>query len=390
MKVSQVLVLGAMSAFGPLCIDLYLPAFPTLAKDLDASSVQVQLTITTCLLGLAVGQLVAGPLSDRFGRRRPLLVGVALFVLASLLCAVAPDTTTLLLARGLQGLAGSAGIVIAWAVARDLYSGPELVRFFALLLLVNGVTPILAPSLGAQLLEVMDWRGLFAVLAGVGVLMLLSAVRWLPETLPVARRREGGVRVALGTYRRLLGEGSFVAVLLTSGLVFGALFVYIAGSSFLLQESYGLSVKQFALAFGGNAVGLIVAAQVTARIVGRVGARRLLGIGVAQAVVGGVFLLGAVCADAPVGVVLVALLVTVSSIGVVAPTAAALALADHAGVAGSASALLGVSNYVAGSVLAPLSGLGGPRTFALVLLLGPCLAAASFQRARPRAVMLET
>lgn len=388
MKISQVLVLGAMSAFGPLCIDLYLPAFPALAEDLDASSVNVQLTITTCLLGLAVGQLVAGPLSDRFGRRRPLLVGVGLFVFASLLCAMAPDTPTLLIARGLQGLAGSAGIVIARAVARDLYSGPELVRFFSLLLLVNGVTPILAPTLGAQLLRVMDWRGLFGVLAGVGVVLWFAVLRWLPETLPAARRQDGGVRAALTTYRRLLGERSFVTVLLTSGLVFGALFVYIAGSSFLLQETYGLSAQEFALAFGANAAGLIVAAQITGRIVGRVGARRLLGIGVLQSVLGGLFLLAAVLVDAPVAVILAALLVTVSSIGVVAPTAAALALADHAHVAGSASALLGVANYLLGSLLAPLSGLGGPTTFALVLLIGPCLAVASFRRGRPGAVML--
>jgi DHA1 family bicyclomycin/chloramphenicol resistance-like MFS transporter len=388
-KASQFLVLGAMSAFGPLCIDLYLPAFPTLAGDLDASSVQVQLTVTTCLVGLAGGQLVAGPLSDRFGRKRPLLVGVGLFVLASLLCSVAPDTTTLLVARGLQGVAGSAGIVIARAVARDLYSGPELVRFFSLLMLVNGVTPILAPSLGAQLLEVMDWRGLFVVLAGVGLVMLLSAVVWLPETLPPAGRREGGVRDALVTYRRLLGEGSFVAVLLTSGLVFGALFVYIGGSSFLLQESYGLSAQQYALAFGLNACGLIATAQVTARLVARAGARRLLGLGVLQAVTGGLFLLVGVVADAPVGVVLAALFVTVSSVGVVAPTGAALALADHAAVAGSASALLGVANYLLGSLLAPLSGLGGRLAFATVLLAGPCLAALCFQRARPRPVMLE-
>lgn len=390
MKAGQFLVLGAMSAFGPLCIDLYLPAFPSLAGDLNASSVQVQLTVTTCLVGLAGGQLVAGPLSDRFGRKRPMLVGVALFVLASLLCSVAPDTTTLLLARGLQGVAGSAGIVIARAVARDLYAGPELVRFFSLLMLVNGVTPILAPSLGAQLLEVMDWRGLFVVLAGVGVVLLLSAVVWLPETLPRARRRDGGVRDALVTYRRLLEDGSFVAVLLTSGLVFGALFVYIGGSSFLLQESYGLSAQQYALAFGLNAAGLIATAQVTARLVARVGARRLLGLGVLQAVAGGLLLLAAVVSDAPVGAVLVALFVTVSSVGVVAPTGAALALADHAAVAGSASALLGVANYLLGSLLAPLSGLGGRVAFAVVLLAGPCLAAVCFQRARPRAVMLET
>lgn len=389
MKVSQVLVLGAMSAFGPLSIDLYLPAFPVLADDLRASPSLVQLTVTTCLLGLAGGQLVAGPVSDRFGRKRPLLVGVGLFVVASLLCAAAPGTTTLLLARALQGLTGSAGIVIARAVARDLYDGPELVRFFSLLLLVNGLTPILAPSLGAQLLGYTSWRGLFVVLAGVGVVMWVSVAVWLPETLPAPARREGGVRDALATYRRLLGERSFVAVLLTSGFVFGALFVYIAGSSFLLQDSYGLSARQFALAFGLNAAGLIAAAQVTARLVQRAGPRRLLGVGVLQAVAGGLLLLSAISLDASVLFVLAALLVTVSAVGVVAPTGAALALADHAAVAGSASALLGVANYLLGSLLAPLSGLGGRTVFAAVLLVGPLLAAVCFVRSRPRPVMLE-
>jgi DHA1 family bicyclomycin/chloramphenicol resistance-like MFS transporter len=209
-RLKWVLVLGSLTTFGPLSLDLYLPAFPLIARDFHSSVSRVQLTLTACLMGLALGQLVAGPLSDRFGRKRPLLIGVVGYGLASLLCAVAPDITTLTAARLLQGLTGSAGIVIARAVARDLHSGPALARLFALLMLVTGLAPILGPTLGAQVLRFTSWHGIFVVLAGIGAALALVVLLLLPETLPPAARRDGGVASTVRTFGLLLRDRTFV------------------------------------------------------------------------------------------------------------------------------------------------------------------------------------
>lgn len=364
-------VLGALSAFGPLSLDMYLPAFPTLARDLHAGASQVQLTITACLAGLALGQLVAGPLSDRFGRRPPLLAGVAAYGVASLLCALAPDVATLTGLRVVQGLAGSAGIVLARAVARDLHSGAALARFFALLMLVNGAAPILAPLLGAQVLTVTSWRGVFVLLAVIGAALWLAVLVVLPETLPVERRHTGGVVATVRTFGVLLHDRLFVGCALTAGFVLGAMFAYISGSSFVLQDVYGLSQQQFALVFGSNAAGLIAASQVSARRVRTVPPQRLLGAGVVVSVTGATGLLLAVQLGAGLVGVLPSLFLVVTAVGLVGPNATALALADHPQVAGSASALLGLGQYAVGGLVAPLVGLAGEDS------LSACIATCS-------------
>jgi DHA1 family bicyclomycin/chloramphenicol resistance-like MFS transporter len=374
-ELSLVLVLGALSAFGPLSLDMYLPAFPVLAKDFGASASQVQLTITSCLVGLALGQLIAGPLSDRFGRKRPLLVGVAAYALASLLCAFAPDIWTFTAIRVVQGLAGSAGIVVARAVVRDLHSGPALARFFALLMLVNGLAPILAPLLGAQVLRFTTWRGVFVVLAVIGLLIWTAVLLVLPETLPPERRHGGGMAETVGTFGTLLRERTFVGYALSAGFVMGAMFAYIAGSSFVLQEVYGLSPQQFALVFGTNAAGLIAASQVSARLVRRISPRSLLRTGIATSATGGIALLACVLGHVGLVGVLASLFLVVASVGLVAPNAAALALADHPRNAGSASALLGLGQYLVGGLLAPLVGLDGERSLAW-LIAGSAVSAA--------------
>jgi DHA1 family bicyclomycin/chloramphenicol resistance-like MFS transporter len=377
-ELTFVLVLGALSAFGPLSLDMYLPAFPALAADLGSSASQVQLTITTCLVGLAVGQLIAGPLSDRFGRKRPLLIGVAAYALASVLCALAPDVWTLNGMRAVQGLAGSAGIVIARAVVRDLHSGPDLARFFALLMLVNGLAPILAPVVGAQVLRVTSWRGVFVVLAVIGVLIWLAVLLALPESLPPERRQGGGIVGTLGTFGTLLRDRAFVGYTLSSGFVLGAMFAYIAGSSFVLQQVYGLSAQQFAVVFGSNAAGLILASQVSAVLVRRVPSRTLLAVGTALATTGGLALLACVLAGSGLVGILPSLFLMVSSVGLVGPNAAALALADHPRQAGSASALLGLGQYVLGGLVAPLVGVAGETSLAWVAATCTVLAALLF------------
>ncbi|MCU1587141.1 MAG: hypothetical protein JWN31_634 [Frankiales bacterium] len=370
-----VLVLGSLTTFGPLALDLYLPAFPLIARDFHASASQVQLTFTACLLGLGVGQLAIGPLSDRFGRKRPLLMAISVYVAASALCAVAPTTPALTGARLLQGLAASAGIVTARAVARDLHSGPALARLFATLMLVTGVAPILGPSVGSEVLRLTSWHGMFLVLGGVGALLGVLVLFVLPETLPPERRQAGGISSTVQTFGRLLTERPFLGYALTAGFVLGGMFSYIGGSSFVLQDVYGLSPQQFSFVFGGNGIALIAMSQVSGHLVRTVPAGRLLRAGVLVNTTGGVALLVSVLVGAPLPFVLLSLLLVVVSVGLVTPNATALALADHPTIAGSAAALLGLGQYAIGCVLAPLTGLAGETSFAWVIA-GSALTAA--------------
>jgi len=228
-------VLGTLAGFGPLSIDMYLPALPDLAKNFQASQSLVQLSLTSFLLGLSSGQLLAGPISDIRGRRMPLLVGLALYFVVSLLCVFSPSIWVLIGLRFLQGLAGSAGIVISRAVVRDLYSGPELTKFFALLALVNGVAPILAPVVGAQLLKMVPWQGVFVVLSLVGLVMFFVVLFGLPETLEDDRKSAGGVRNTVSTFRKLIVDRSFIGYALAQGLVSAGMFAYISGSPFVVS-----------------------------------------------------------------------------------------------------------------------------------------------------------
>jgi DHA1 family bicyclomycin/chloramphenicol resistance-like MFS transporter len=351
-------LLGALSAFGPLSMDLYLPALPSLEADLGAGQSAAQLTLTAVSLGLAVGQLVAGPLSDRLGRRGPALVGVGAYAVASLLCAVSPSVWVLSGIRLLQGVAGAAGIVLARAIVRDRFEGAEAARAFALLASIMGAAPVLAPVLGAQLLRFTDWRGVFVALTGVGLLLLAASLWRLPETLPPERRTAGGLRATVRTGRVLLSQRAFLAAVLGQGLGFAVLFTYISGSSFVLQSGYGLSAQQFSLVFAGNGVGIVLAGQLSRLLVRRVGARSLLRTGLAVEALGSALLVTAALAGWGLSVVLGALWVVVSANGLVLPNATALAMADAARMAGTASALVGVSQFAIAGLGAPLAGLG--------------------------------
>jgi len=357
------LVLGGLTAFGPLSIDMYLPAMPLMAGDLHAADATVQLTLTSFVLGLAIGQLVIGPLSDSLGRRRPLLAGLALYVVGSLLCAIAPTSGVLIAARALQAVGAAAGLVIARASVRDLFSGVAMARFFSTLMLVNGVAPVLAPVLGAQLLGWTSWRGVFVTLAVIGALLLAVVALLLPESLPEGLRSPARPGAVLRTYARLLTQRSFVGYALASGLMFAAMFAYISGSSFALQGVYGLSPQQFSLVFGLNGVGIIAMGGVNRRLVGRVSEHTLLLAGLSIAAAAGLGVLAAVVFHLGLVGLLVPLFLLVSTVGMVMPNATSLALADQARSAGAASALLGVLQFVIGGGLAtPLVGLGGPGT----------------------------
>jgi DHA1 family bicyclomycin/chloramphenicol resistance-like MFS transporter len=353
------LLLGCLSTFGPLCMDMYLPGLPAMADDLGASTSAAQLTLTACLAGLATGQLLIGPLSDTHGRRRPLLAGLLAFTAASLLCAAAPSVLTLTLLRYVQGVAGAAGIVIARAIVRDVAEGDAAARAFARLMLVSGLAPILAPVLGGQVLRVTDWRGVFGVLAGLGLLLALVTWRALPETHAPERRREGGVRETTSVFATLLRDRTFLACTLACGLSFAAMFAYIAGSPFVLQDVYGVSPQTFSLLFAVNAFGILLGSQTSGRLIGRVAPDRLLAIGVRTAAAGAVGLLLVSLLQVGLLAVLVCLFAVVASIGLILPNASAIGMAGHPETAGSASALLGLSQYAFGALAAPLVGVAG-------------------------------
>jgi MFS transporter, DHA1 family, multidrug resistance protein len=383
-RASLVWILAPLSAFGPLSIDMYLPALPSVARDLDTSASVAQLTLTACLAGLAAGQLLAGPLSDALGRRRPLLAGVACYAAASALCVAAPGIWALLGLRLLQGLAGAAAIVIARAIVRDLYDGNELARFFALLLIVNGAAPIAAPIIGAQLLRVTSWRGVFAVLAVIGAALFTVAACWLPETLPAARRHRGGVGGLLRDGGRMITDRQFTGYALASGLAFGAMFAYISGSPFVLQAKFGISPQLFSLIFAINGLGIIGAGLLSRRLIGRRSPRELLTVGLTGSAGGGIVLLAAALLALGLPVILPALFVMVASVGFILPNATALALARYARQAGSASAVVGVAQFAIGAAAAPLVGVAGPRTD-LPMAVVICVLGVSARLSRPRA-----
>ena len=363
-------MLGALSMFGPITTDLYLPGLPDVGDELGVAPSQVQVTLTACLIGLALGQAIAGPLSDSLGRRRPLLVGLALFVLASLGCAVAPSIAVLDLLRLVQGLCGAAGIVLARAIVRDHWAGVGAARIYATLMGAVSLGPILAPSIGGALLGIMDWRGLFVVLAGFGVVLLLASGVWVRESLPPSARREMSLLLTLRVGRRLLGDRIFAGYTLASGLAFGALFSYISGSSFVYQDVFGVSAQVYGLLFALNGTALLLGNVVNRRLQDRVGPERLLRGGMLGTLAGAALLTAFVLAGAGLAGVVVSLYIAVLGLGFIPSNAVALALESYGGGdAGTASAIIGVIQFLIGAVAAPLAGVAGASAVPMAIMM---------------------
>ncbi|WP_116246736.1 multidrug effflux MFS transporter [Nocardiopsis sp. FIRDI 009] len=380
-----VLVLGVLTAVGPLATDMYLPAFPEITRDLGATEGQIQLTLTAIMLGIAVGQLVIGPMSDAWGRRRPLLVGVALFTVTSVLCVFVPDATVFAVVRFVQGVAGAAGAVIARAVVRDLFSGDGAVRFFSRLALVMMLAPLLAPLVGAQLLLVGPWQLSFWVLAGVSAVSFVLVLVWLPESLPVEERRARGPRELAVTVGRLLGDPRFVGPVLTVGLSFGMLFTYVSSFSFVSQEEFGASPQTYAWLFAVNSLAMMAGTQLNGVLVGRVETPRRLAVGLVVALAAVVSLLVVALAGvASLGLVAGLLGLMMFSVGFIMPNATVRALdGQPVAVAGTASALMGALQFALGGGVAALAGLtpsgeASVRSMAVVMVAAAGLSLAAF------------
>jgi DHA1 family bicyclomycin/chloramphenicol resistance-like MFS transporter len=368
-RLRLVLILGALIALGPLTIDMYLPALPTIATELAVPSATIQLTLTGTLLGLGLGQLVVGPLSDALGRRVPLLAGTALHVLASLICLIAPNVAVLGGARLLQGLGAAAGAVIAMAVVRDLYTGRAAAVLISRLILVMGAAPIVAPTLGSWLLAFTSWRGVFAALALIGLVLIPVTARLLPETLPPHRRQTAGVRGTLRNYGRLLRDRTFVGLALVAGLTMTGLFGYVAGASFVFQQEFGLGQQQFALLFSSGAIFLIAATQLNPVLLRWLEPRQVLVGGVVTAAVAAGLMLALAVAGAGLFGLLLPLWLTLFAAGFALPNAPAVALGRYGDNAGTAAALLGAVQFGTGAVISPMVGVLGNDSVAMATVI---------------------
>jgi DHA1 family bicyclomycin/chloramphenicol resistance-like MFS transporter len=365
-------LLGALTALGPLGVDMYLPAFPAMGADLGASPGAVQRTLAAFLFGMAAGQLVMGPLSDRYGRRVPLFGGLALFTLASLGCALAASAEALTWLRVAQALGGCAGMVAARAVVRDLCDERGAVRMMASLMLVMGAAPILAPMLGSFVLAAFGWRAIFWLLAAYGLVAMLLVVRFLPESLPPERRRRDGPAAILAVYLEILRDRRFLAHALAGAVPMVGLFAYLVASPHVLMGIHGLDPLTYGVAFGANAFGLILASQVVARLVRRIAPARLL-LGASTLCMAAGLAVPVAVATGGLWPLLVALFCYLGVMGGVLPMASALAMAPMGRVAGSASAVIGTLQFGGGAVVGVLLGAigaGSPWPMALVLAAG--------------------
>ena len=368
-RLMYVLVLGALVALGPFTIDLYLPAFPQVALDLVTSDAAIQLTLTATAVGFGLGQLIVGPLSDSLGRRRPLLIATGVHVVASIAVAFAPTVEWVMVGRVFQGIGAAGGGVVAMAMVRDLFGGQQLIRMLSRLVLVMGFAPVFAPVIGSQLLRVVEWRGVFLVLAAYGVLMTVVAGFMLRETLPPVNRGALSSAAVGKRYRKLLGDPAFISIAVIGSATFTSLFSYLSASSFVLQGEHGLTPQQYGYVFGLNSIGLIASTQISARLMRRITPSTVTAIGLTIMTGGAAALLaGVVLGWGLIGVV-IPLVFAIGAAGLVFPTVQVMALKDHPREAGTAAALIGAMNMGIAGAVSPVVGVLGNTTLAMATVM---------------------
>jgi len=354
-------LLGSLSLLGPFTIDTYLPAFPTIVEEFHTSASLVQVSLTTCLLGLALGQLIIGPMSDVQGRRKPLIIFLGLYLLSSLICAVAPNIYMLIVSRFIQGFAAAGGLVISRAVVRDLYSGRELTKFFATLMLIGNLGPIVAPIIGGAILSFANWKVVFLVLTFIGIILTLVVAFKLEETLPAEKRVPSNIKQVVMNFGSLLKDREFAGYAFTQGFTTAGIFAYVSGISFVYQNIYGVSPQVFSLLFGINGVGLIIGTQIVGRL-SKFSERTFLKSGLALSMSASILLVIAILVHAPLVAVAIPIFLFVTSISIIGTSSFSLAMETKGHMAGSASALLGLLPFLLGSLTAPLVGIGGEHT----------------------------
>lgn len=358
-RLALAFLLSSLGILGPLNIDMYLPSFPDIANDLGARASLVQLSLTTCLIGLAVGQVIVGPISDAKGRRKPLVISLSLFALSSLFCALAPNIIVLVIARFLQGLTASAGVVLSRAVVRDVFSGKELTKFFALLMVINATAPMMAPIAGGAilLLPFASWHTIFYFLSLLGMIIVTIISLRLPETLPAEKRIPSTVGHSIRTMRDLIRDRSFIGYALTVGLIHGGSFAYVSGTPFVYQGIYGVSPQAFSILFGINGLAIISGSFMIGRLSGIFDEKRLLRVAVITAVSATTILLIMTIMKGPLATLVIPIFIYMTSMGMILTSSFTLAMENQGHRAGSASALLGLLPLLLGSFVSPLVGI---------------------------------
>ena len=352
-KLFLVLLLGVLSAFGPFVVDLYLPSLPQLASFFETSASMTQLTLTTAMIGLAVGQLLLGPLSDKFGRKIPLIISLVIYIISTVLIVYAPNIESMIVLRVIQGLSSAGSVVISRAVATDLYRGREMIRFFGLLMTINGIAPIISPILGSLLLEYISWKGVFVFLALIGVIVLLFCFR-LKESLSIENRLQGSIFATFSTFGVIIKNRLFMSYVGIESFLLGAMFAYIAASPFILQSFYGLSAFIFSLCFGANGAALVIGANIG----GKLPNRQALAIGVLAFVVAALYTIAVLIIQPHWLFVEIGFFAMLLLMGITFPAISTLAMESERQYAGSASALLGFAPFFLGGIVSPLVGIG--------------------------------
>ncbi|KJJ40371.1 MFS transporter [Bacillus subtilis] len=358
-RLALAFLLGMLAILGPLNIDMYLPSFPEIADDLSASASLVQLSLTACLVGLTIGQLIVGPVSDAQGRRKPLLISIFLFALSSLFCALSPNITTLVAARFLQGFTASAGLVLSRAIVRDVFTGRELSKFFSLLMVITAVAPMVAPMTGGAilLLPFATWHTIFHVLMIIGFLLVLLIAFRLKETLPPEKRIPSSIGTSVKTMVSLLKDRSFMGYALTVGFIHGGSFAYVSGTPFVYQDIYGVSPQVFSILFGINGLAIISGSFIIGRFGGIIHEKSLLRIAVITAMIATTVLLTMTMIHGPLATLVISIFIYMITIGMVLTSTFTLAMEKQGHRAGSASALLGMLPLLLGSIVSPLVGI---------------------------------
>lgn len=352
-KLFLVLLLGVLSAFGPFVVDLYLPSLPQLTSFFETNASMTQLTLTTAMIGLALGQLLLGPLSDKFGRKKPLIISLVIYIISTVLIVFSPNIETMIILRVIQGLSSAGSVVISRAIATDLYRGREMTRFFGLLMTINGIAPIISPILGSLLLEYISWKGVFVFLALIGVVVLFFCFR-LKESLSVENRLQGSIFATFSTFGVIIKNRLFMSYVGIESFLLGAMFAYIAASPFILQSFYGLSAFIFSLCFGANGAALVIGANIG----GKLPNRQALAIGVLAFVVAALYTIAVLIIQPYWLFVEIGFFAMLLLMGITFPAISSLAMESERQYAGSASALLGFAPFFLGGVVSPLVGIG--------------------------------
>ncbi|CAI6048480.1 Bicyclomycin resistance protein [Paenibacillus sp. JJ-100] len=371
------LMLSAFSALGPFTVDMYLSSLPQMTDYYDTSASMIQTSLTASLLGLGLGQLVTGPLSDVHGRRKPLLVFMMLYLLTSLACAFSPSIGIFIVLRFIQGFVASAGIVISRAIVRDRYSGVEMVKFMSLLTMISNIAPLISPTVGSAVTTYTSWVGVFIFLGFIGLLITGMTFWGIKESLPLEQRLPGNFKEVLRNYGSLLRDRSFMGYALVNGILFSGVFAYVAGTPFIYQNMYGISPQLFSILFALNGLAIILGSQFVKRSAGRVDERFIFRIGLKLALITTAGILIVVLAKGPFIILFISIFLFASSIGIIGPVSFTLAMSSQGHIAGSAAAVLGSLQYALGAISSPLVGIAGEHSavpFGVTIFMSSILA----------------